>query len=170
MISDIRYTIFKTRWGHFGFVCIDDSVCCTCLPMPDHDSVREKLDLDPEACHDKGLFPELQKKIIAYYEGQTIDFRKDPSLTLTGRGPFAVAVLNACRKIPFGRTETYTSLAEKINRPGAARAVGTALARNPIPLIVPCHRVLRTDGGLGGFSAFGGTDTKQKMILHETSA
>lgn len=165
-----RYTVFKTPWGYFSFACIGDSLCCTCLPMPDRDGARRRLDVDSDASLDKRLLPDLQQRIVAYYEGQRIDFRAGPDLTLSGRGPFAMAVLNACRQIPFGGTETYTSLARKIDRPGAARAVGTALARNPVPLIVPCHRVIRTDGGLGGFSAFGRTTTKQRMLLHENPA
>ena len=170
MVNKTRYTIFRTRWGFFGMACIGDSLCCTCLPMPDRDAVRERLDIDPEASPDESLLPELQPKIVAYYEGQKVDFRNVPRLALAGKGPFAKTVLDACRGIPFGCTETYASLARMIDRPGAARAVGTALAQNPIPLIIPCHRVIRTDGGLGGFSAFGGTAAKQRMLLHENPA
>jgi len=167
MASDTRYTIFKTRWGYFGLACIGDALCRTCLPTPDRDTVRQRFEVDAKALMEKGLLPELQEKIAAYYDGEQVDFQNEPRLALPAMGPFATAVLNACRQIPFGCTETYTSLAGRIGRPKAARAVGTTMARNPIPLIIPCHRVLRTDGGLGGFSAFGGTATKQKMLLHE---
>jgi len=88
-------------------------------------------------------------------------------VSLDGAGPFVQEVLHACRKIAFGQTMTYAGLAKQVGSPNAARAVGSALASNPIPLIIPCHRVLRTDGGLGGFSAPGGTDTKRKMLRHE---
>lgn len=167
MAGDTRYTIFKTRWGYFAMACIGDALCRTCLPTPDRDAVRQRFEIDPEAVMEKGLLPELQQKIAAYYDGQKVVFGKEPRLALPAMSPFTVAVLNACREIPYGCTETYASLAAKIGRPRTARAVGTTMARNPIPLIIPCHRVLRTDGGLGGFSAFGGTATKQKMLLHE---
>jgi len=79
-------------------------------------------------------------------------------------------VLQACRNISFGQTRTYSDLAKQVGSPNAARAVGGVMAHNPIPLIIPCHRVLRTDGGLGGFSAPGGIAIKQKMLHHEQSA
>jgi len=76
-------------------------------------------------------------------------------------------VLRACRNIPHGQTATYGALAARVGSPAAARAVGGAMAANPIPLIIPCHRVLRADGGLGGFSTTGGTATKQRLLQHE---
>ena len=84
--------------------------------------------------------------------------------------PFARKVLGACRKVPQGRTTTYRALAEQVGQPRAARAVGGVMAANPIPLIVPCHRVLRSDGGLGGFSGPGGNATKLRLLEHEKGA
>lgn len=104
---------------------------------------------------------------MAYYEGEPVDFSRDPAVDLNGSHPFARRVLQACRKIAFGRTTTYSDLARQVGSPRAARAVGSVMAGNPIPLIIPCHRVLRTDSGLGGFSAPGGTAIKQKMLRHE---
>jgi len=98
-----------------------------------------------------------------------VDFSTDPAVSLNGSGSFAHKVLQACRKIAFGRTTTYGDLARQVGSPRAARAVGSVMAGNPIPLIIPCHRVLRTNGGLGGFSAPGGTAIKQKMLDHEQS-
>jgi len=80
---------------------------------------------------------------------------------------FTKQVLTACRNIGFGRTISYSGLAKKLDRPAAARAIGTALAKNPLPLIIPCHRIVRYDGKIGGFSAPGGTTLKKKMLLHE---
>ena len=87
----------------------------------------------------------------------------DVPLDLTGTPPFHRATLAVCREIPYGETCTYTDLATALGRPGGARAVGNAMARNPIPLIYPCHRVLRTDGSLGGFR--GGLPMKE-WLLH----
>lgn len=172
--SKTRYTIFETRWGHFGFACSEKGVFRTFLPVHEAETVRNALltSLGPAASHavfERDLARDLRKRIIAYFEGENVDFSTDPAVDLTGRGPFEQSVLNACRQIPVGQVSTYTALAERVGRPRAARAVGNALAGNPIPLIVPCHRVIRTDGGFGGFSAPGGTATKQQLLLHEQS-
>lgn len=81
------------------------------------------------------------------------------------RGAFTVVVLNALRKIPAGTTTTYGALAQLAGRPGAARAVGQAVGSNPVPVIVPCHRVVASNGSLGGFSA--GLDRKRALLDHE---
>jgi methylated-DNA-[protein]-cysteine S-methyltransferase len=81
--------------------------------------------------------------------------------------PFQRAVWNAAALIPFGHVQTYGWIAAQIGRPAAARAVGSALSRNPLPLIVPCHRVVRGDGALGGFFASGGTALKRRLLEHE---
>ncbi|MDR2191577.1 MAG: MGMT family protein [Endomicrobium sp.] len=81
--------------------------------------------------------------------------------------PFYVKVWKACADIPAGKTLTYAKLAAKIGSPNAARAVGTALSKNPFAPIVPCHRVIRSDGKMGGFSAAGGIKLKEKMLKYE---
>lgn len=171
----IRYTTFKTPWGHFGLVCAGETVCRTFLPARDEATVRTALlsSVGPSShnvAREQGLARDLRQRIVAYYEGENVDFSTDPAVDLTDCSPFAQAVLSVCRQIPAGRTQTYAGLAERAGRPCGARAAGNALAANPIPLIVPCHRVLRTDGGLGGFSAPGGTEMKQRMLRHERFA
>ena len=88
-------------------------------------------------------------------------------LDWAGATVFQLTVWNGLLKIPFGRTARYGELARRIGRPNAARAVGGALGANPIPLIVPCHRVLAAGGRLGGFSAEGGAGTKKKLLDFE---
>jgi O-6-methylguanine DNA methyltransferase len=83
--------------------------------------------------------------------------------------PFQRAVWKACMSIPEGETRSYKWIAERIGRPGAVRAVGSALGSNPFAPIVPCHRVIRSDGGLGGFSAPGGIKAK-RSLLHKEKA
>ena len=80
---------------------------------------------------------------------------------------FCQKVWLACAVIPRGETVTYGELARRIGHPGAARAVGTALSKNPLAPIIPCHRVVRSDGGMGGYSGRGGTKTKKRMIEKE---
>ena len=80
---------------------------------------------------------------------------------------FYRSVWTACAEIPRGEVRTYAWIARKIGRPGAARAVGTALGANPFAPIVPCHRVVRSDGGLGGYSGRGGLATKRRLLEKE---
>jgi methylated-DNA-[protein]-cysteine S-methyltransferase len=101
-----------------------------------------------------------------HLEGSAQDFRSVP-LDLERAGPFARLVYEAARNIPSGETRTYGEIAKSLNEPDAARAVGQALGRNPIPLIIPCHRVLAAGGKPGGFSAHGGWSTKAKILAIE---
>lgn len=80
---------------------------------------------------------------------------------------FEIKVLRACAKIPKGETRTYAQIAREIGTPSSARAVGNALAKNPFAPNVPCHRVVRSDGELGGYSASGGVRKKAKLLLAE---
>jgi len=103
------------------------------------------------------------KKVQKHLHGDVQDFL-DIGVDLDGAAPFARQVYNAARKIPPGRTVTYGELAKGMNRPTASRAVGQALGRNSIPLIIPCHRVLASGKKPGGFSAHGGVETKAKLL------
>jgi methylated-DNA-[protein]-cysteine S-methyltransferase len=109
---------------------------------------------------------ELIARVCRHLRGDVDDFR-DVTLDLGEAGAFARQVYEAARAIPPGETRTYGDLARAVNRPGAARAVGHALGRNPVALIVPCHRVVGAGGGPGGFSAHGGLATKATMLAIE---
>jgi len=81
--------------------------------------------------------------------------------------PFQRQVLKATARIPYGQTKTYGEIADQAGHPSAARAVGQALGSNPLPLVIPCHRVLGTGGSLGGYSAPGGVDLKRRLLQLE---
>jgi len=119
---------------------------------------------------DKGFFKTLQQQITAYFEGAYVSFGSHVPLALDRLSPFARSVLTACRAVEFGQVVTYSELAKTLQRSAAARAVGNALAKNPLPLIIPCHRVVRSDGKIGGFSAPGGADLKAKLLEHEQAS
>lgn len=106
------------------------------------------------------------KRVRRHFEGDADDF-VDLTLDLEAVAPFSRDVYNAARKVPPGQTTTYGSLAKSIGQPHAARAVGQALGRNPIPLIIPCHRILAAGNKPGGFSAHGGNLTKERMLRIE---
>ncbi|MGD0551045.1 MAG: methylated-DNA--[protein]-cysteine S-methyltransferase [Sedimentisphaerales bacterium] len=168
MATQMKYTIFSTAWGYFGLVANKKGLIRTCLPHENRKTVEKCLlvGLDNPQ-FDKNLLKPLRKRIIAYFEGKPARF--DTPLVLDSLSPFTRKVLTASRKIPPGKTVSYSQLAGMIGKPRASRAVGSALARNPIPLIIPCHRVIHSDGSLGNFSAFGGTDTKKKLIALESN-
>lgn len=163
--------VFKTKWGYFGLAGTESSLCRTHLPGAEYKKIESLLLKNvPDAQFDKAYFKILQKQITAYFEGSCVNFSPDIPIVLDGFGAFSRKVLTTCRKIEFGRKITYSGLAKKAGRPAASRAVGNALAKNPLPLIIPCHRVLRTDGKMGGFSAPGGISFKKKMLALEHKA
>lgn len=116
--------------------------------------------------HEPGSFAPVVEQLAAYFAGELTSF--DVELRLEGTA-FQVAVWRALRDIPYGETVSYGELAAAIGRPGAARAVGLANGRNPIAVIVPCHRVIGADGSLVGFG--GGLSRKRALLeLERTGA
>jgi methylated-DNA-[protein]-cysteine S-methyltransferase len=105
------------------------------------------------------------KQLDDYFKGKLKEF----SLTLDLRGlsQFSQEILVTASKIPYGRARTYGSLAAAAGHPGAARAVGGVMSRNPIPVVIPCHRVVASDGALHGYSAPGGLKTKSWLLEFE---
>ncbi|MEM7685817.1 MAG: MGMT family protein [Pseudomonadota bacterium] len=108
-------------------------------------------------------------EITALLDGEAADLSKIPC-DLSRVDPFAVKVYDATRAIPAGRTSTYGAIAVQLGDKTLARNVGQALGRNPVPIIVPCHRVVGAGGKLVGFSADGGVETKLKMLAIEGAA
>ncbi|MBN2591768.1 MAG: methylated-DNA--[protein]-cysteine S-methyltransferase [Sedimentisphaerales bacterium] len=166
----MNYVIFKTKWGHFGLAGTEQGLCRTFLPVAEPDLIKACFLREfPQAKFDKNLFQNLQKQIIAYFEGENVVFNTDNAVFLNGYSEFAKSILNTCQKIKFGQTATYKELAQKAGYPQASRAVGNVLARNPIPLIIPCHRIIQSDGKLGGFTAIGGKNLKKRLLKHEAN-
>jgi methylated-DNA-[protein]-cysteine S-methyltransferase len=106
------------------------------------------------------------ERIVSLLEGAPDDLASIV-LDMSGLAPFECAVYDVTRRTLPGTTTTYGEIARAIGQPGAARAVGRALGRNPFPIVVPCHRVLTSTGGTGGFSAPGGARTKLRMLAIE---
>lgn len=166
MDTQMKYTIFNTAWGYFGLVADKKGLRRTILPCENRKIVEKRLLSGlKNTKFDKNLLRPLQKQIIAYFEGKPARF--NTPLVLDSLPIFTRKVLAACKKIPSGKTVSYSQLAGMIGKPRTSRAVGSALAKNPIPLIIPCHRVIHSDSSLGNFSAFGGTGTKKKLIALE---
>lgn len=111
--------------------------------------------------------PELADRISAVLAGEPDDLR-DVEVDLEHLTPFARKVCAACRRIPWGQTRSYGQLAAVAGRPGAARAVGSVMAKNRVPLVVPCHRVIASGGHLGGYSAPQGISLKRRLLAMES--
>ncbi len=109
---------------------------------------------------------ERQAEFTSLLEGWLSGQAYDGPIDLSGLSPFAQAVLAACRAIPRGQVRTYAELASAAGKPGAARAVGSAMRRNPVPLLIPCHRVVRGDGVIGNYS-MGGPAVKERLLRQE---
>lgn len=106
---------------------------------------------------------EIAGELNEYFSGRRNHF--GVPLDFSGLTPFSRAVLEATSSVPFGETRTYQEIAKEIGNPGASRAVGNALNKNPIPLIVPCHRILPTGKGIGKYA--GGVEAKQRLLTLE---
>lgn len=112
---------------------------------------------------------EVQRRLSGHLEGTMQDLSTIP-LDFSDLPPFHQQVYRVAVSIPAGEPVSYAQLAARAGSPGAARAVGQAMRRNPFPLIVPCHRVVAANGGLGGFSAVGGVTTKRRLLTIEKKA
>ena len=139
------------------------------LVLP-HYQTSDLVDLlqwdSPSAVRDDRRFEVLRSLCRDYFNGRAVDF-SDIACELPSEKTFAGKVLRACRDIPYGGTRGYRELAMSLNRPDAARAVAASLGKNPLPLVVPCHRVIYADGRPGGFSAAGGAELKIRMLALE---
>lgn len=165
----LKYRIISTPLGFAAYVAGPRGLRRVFLPAASERSIRATVRREfATATEDTQLLPHLATAIGRYCAGHAENF--DVALDTDGATPFEIAVWQACRRIGHGRTSTYGELARRVGRPGAARAVGGAMAHNPCPLVVPCHRVLRSDGALGGFSGPGGLALKRRLLALEATA
>ncbi len=126
------------------------------------DAIAQSLDNPNATCAPLDYADEAAQQVVEYFTQKRTSFR----IKLAPRGtPFSQAVWHELAKIPFGKTVTYGELATRVGRPSAARAIGRAVGANPLPIVIPCHRVLAANGALGGFSC--GIDRKLTLLRHE---
>ena len=107
----------------------------------------------------------VAEQLQAYFDGTCFSF--DLPLDLERLTPFQLSVLQTARSIQPGTKWTYGQMAQAIGKPKASRAVGQALGRNPVPIVIPCHRVVASDGSLGGYSGGGGVESKRLLLVLE---
>ena len=160
------FVLVETRWGSVALVGEGERLERLILPgLTKAELVRSVRSAGIAASYDRGLFRSLQRSIRRYFEGHKVAF--EVALGLDHCPPFFAQVYRACRRVGYGQVTTYGQLARAVGRPGAARAVGAAMSRNPLPVVVPCHRVVASGGRLGGFSAAGGLKLKRRMLVLE---
>jgi methylated-DNA-[protein]-cysteine S-methyltransferase len=166
-MSQQEFTTFETKNGFVGLAWSPQGVSSLRLPAPGEESAESAvLRRLPQARRAEPSQPiaQLIADIRRYFEGEQIDFSGVP-VDLGTQEPFFSQVYAEVRKLGWGETTTYGAVAKTLGgEPQAARAVGQAMASNPVPLIVPCHRVLAAGGKIGGFSAPGGSNAKTVML------
>ncbi|MGD0779925.1 MAG: methylated-DNA--[protein]-cysteine S-methyltransferase [Dehalococcoidales bacterium] len=163
MRQKTSYIVFKMAVGWVGILGSPTGLRCITLPQPSEKQALTALGIDDKATPAKEYFQDLIRRFRDYFNGRRADF--PDKLDLNEATPFQRKVWQAARRIPYGQTRSYGWIARQIGKPGAARAVGQALGKNPLPIIIPCHRVLSSDGGLGGFS--GGLKMKKYLLALE---
>lgn len=166
------YCLFETPLGWCGIIWREspDLLVVTALQLPEATQAmtearitqqgEQRIDTPPPA------IAGLVDRINRHFGGEPQDFR-DVAVELPNAGAFAQRVYAATRNILAGQTASYGELARLLDKPGAARAIGQALGRNPIPLIIPCHRITAAGGKPGGFTAPGGLATKARLLKIE---
>ncbi len=164
MEDKVTYSIFNTSFGLCGIALSENGVVKFILPGMKRDEIISAIRHQQSAIR-SGRFKALEDSIKRYFDGEMIDFNFPLDLSYTTA--FQRSVYKITKTIPYGEAKSYKWVAKKIGLPDASRAVGGALSRNPIPLLIPCHRVIRVDGGMGGFTAHGGIDLKMKMLKME---
>lgn len=165
--DDRRWTVFPTRLGWMALIVGPQGVEQLTFGFDSAEDARRALEPDLLAGASRGAVDKrLVRRLQAYAAGKPDDFQ-DVACNLGPFGAFRSRVVAACRAIPYGKTVTYAQLAKKAGSPAAARAVGNCMAGNRVPLIIPCHRVVASSGGLGGYSGGKGIETKRELIEME---
>ncbi|MGC5360382.1 methylated-DNA--[protein]-cysteine S-methyltransferase [Streptomyces sp. DT24] len=157
LIATRRHTVADSPYGPLTLVATGDALSGLYMTDQRHRPAQENF-----GAPDPGPFAEAIRQLDAYFEGELRDF--DLPLRLDGT-PFQRSVWDQLTRIPYGETRSYGELAEHLGKPGASRAVGLANGKNPVGIIVPCHRVIGASGSLTGYG--GGLERKQRLLAFE---
>jgi methylated-DNA-[protein]-cysteine S-methyltransferase len=167
MRASLSYAIFNTEIGWVGVIGSSDGLCRLTWHQPTTEAVLAELSpFLSGAVADFHPFGDLPLRLQRYFRGEMVSF--PDKLDLKGVTPFQRAVLLLVHSIPYGETRSYASVANELGKAKAFRVVGQVLAQNPIPIIIPCHRVIGSDGGLVGFGS--GLGLKRRLLEMEAVA
>lgn len=166
----MRYALVDTAIGTFGIAWTDKGLARVALPGRDRAGTELWISRDPaEPGFPDGPVAGLPERIKSYADGAHEDFSEIP-LDLDGVPLFNRQAYAELLKVDYGATTTYGAIARALGDVALSRAVGQAMGANPIPLVIPCHRVLGADGKAGGFSSQGGVTAKMRMLALEHAA
>jgi methylated-DNA-[protein]-cysteine S-methyltransferase len=169
MSSLQNYHVFETPLGWLGIAWSEKGLTQLQLPSHDRTATERRLQrrtVDSVESDPPAWVAEIVETLKRYAAGEQVDFSSVP-VDLAGIDAFRLAIYDAARKLAFGETTTYGELAARAGYPGEARDTGQALGQNPVPIVVPCHRILAAGNKIGGFSAPGGSATKEKLLNME---
>ena len=167
-VLDVAYRTIATPVGELLLAGTERGLVRVAFPRQGHDEVLASLaqTVSPRILRAPGRLDQASRQLDEYFDGRRTVF--DLPLDFRLATGFRRAVLAHLPAIPYGRTESYAQVAAAAGSPKAVRAVGTACARNPLPVVVPCHRVVRSDGTAGGYA--GGPDAKHVLLTLESAA
>jgi methylated-DNA-[protein]-cysteine S-methyltransferase len=167
-LLDVAYTTVGTPVGVLLLAATEEGLVRVAYAREDHEAVLQDLArrISPRVLHAPARLAPAVRQLEEYFAGTRTGF--DLPLDRSLSHGFRRLVQEHLPEIGYGRTESYGAVARSVGRPQAVRAVGTACATNPLPVVVPCHRVLRGDGGLGGY--VGGLEAKAALLELEAAA
>jgi methylated-DNA-[protein]-cysteine S-methyltransferase len=165
--ADVSYASLDSPFGKLTAAVTERGLVRLAFPEEDSDAVLERLAarISPRIVEADAPLDSLRRELEEYFAGRRRRFELPLDWTLVG--PFAQRVLRTAERIPYGGVLSYTQVAAEAGSPRGSRAAGNALSSNPIPIVVPCHRVLRSGGALGGYA--GGLDRKRWLLELEGS-
>ncbi len=167
-LVDVTYRTVDSPVGPLLLAATDAGIVRVAYAVEDHDRVLESLGghIGGRILKSGKRFDQLVQELDEYFTGLRHAFETPVDLRLAHG--FRLSVLRHLRDIPYGSTESYAQVAAAAGSPRAVRAVGSACATNPVPIVVPCHRVVRSDGSLGGY--LGGIAVKERLLGIESAA
>lgn len=160
----VRHRVFEVSGGWCAAVRGRKGYVGLVLPVGSSEEAEGLVLRDhPESGRASRRFSDLETAVESYFNGWRTEFDKFP-VDLSAGTEFQRKVWEMVRRIPYGKVRTYGWIGLEIGRPDAVRAIGAAVGANPVPLLVPCHRVIASDGSMCGFSAAGGVELKVRML------
>ena len=166
-LIDVAYTTVDTPIGPLGVAATDAGLVRVALHPGEEDFVEDLVDnISPRVIEHPKKLDAVRKELDQYFNGKRTSFSLQIDWQLS-RGFRRMVLETLFSQVHFGEVVSYHELATRVGNPKASRAVGTAMATNPVPIVVPCHRVLRTGGALGGYG--GGLEMKRQLLTHEGS-
>ncbi len=167
-LLDLSYRTLDSPVGPLLLAATPDGLVRVAFDREDHDAVLATLaaEISPRILRAPRRLDDAARQLEEYFARRRRRF--DLPIDLQLAHGFRRTVLSHLRAIPYGSTETYATVAAATGRPAAVRAVGTACARNPLPLVVPCHRVVRSDGTIGQYG--GGQENKERLLQMERAS